>query len=226
MLSERRSTPKLWPSLLVLAIAGSMALLGILLGPGSQRISKSSQGEAVAGAGTRPAGSGSSPGKDSAVGVGPASNWSSMRILIPSIGIAAPVDPVGLNADKTLEVPSGVGHAGWWDGGSHPGTAGPMVVVGHVSTIGGPGVFARLKDLKRGDLVTITQATGAQVTYAVSGELEISKNDFPTALVYGPTRKPVMRLITCAGRIDPSSGHFTDDLVVFGDLVTHGSMRR
>ena len=42
-----------------------------------------------------------------------------------------------------------------------------------------------------------------------------SKAHFPTARVYGPTRRPALRLITCSGAFDRASGHYLDNTVVY-----------
>ena len=44
-----------------------------------------------------------------------------VRILIPSINLSAPVVPLGLNPDRTLEVPTNFGNTGWFRGGPEPG---------------------------------------------------------------------------------------------------------
>jgi DNA-binding transcriptional MerR regulator len=54
-----------------------------------------------------------------------------VSIEIPAVGVDATVVPVGLLADRTMEVPA-VDQAGWYEPGSRPGEAGPAVIVGHV----------------------------------------------------------------------------------------------
>ena len=85
-----------------------------------------------------------------AAGAAPSGSASLAQCTNGAVGPPLASQPcVGSNAAAVSVAIAGI------NGGSHPGTAGPMVVVGHVSTIGGSGVFARLKDLKPGDLVTI-----------------------------------------------------------------------
>src|SRR5258705_72317 len=43
-----------------------------------------------------------------------------IRIFIPSIGLSAPVVPLGLNPDRTLQVPRRFGDTGWFRGGPEP----------------------------------------------------------------------------------------------------------
>ena len=75
------------------------------------------------------------------------------RVRIPSIEVDSGVIDLGLNADRTLEVPRDVAVTGWYTGRSVPGEVGPSVIVGHVdSAIAGPGVFYNLRRLEPGDL--------------------------------------------------------------------------
>jgi hypothetical protein len=45
-----------------------------------------------------------------------------------------------------------------------------------------------------------------------------AKSVFPTADVYGNTQGPELRLVTCGGDFDQTSGHYKDNVVVFARL--------
>ncbi len=47
----------------------------------------------------------------------------------------------------------------------------------------------------------------------------------PTQLVYGNTNHAALRLITCGGSFDFSTGHYVDNVVVFATLVDRVSGR-
>ncbi|MBA3739359.1 MAG: class F sortase [Actinobacteria bacterium] len=47
------------------------------------------------------------------------------------------------------------------------------------------------------------------------------KKRFPTQLVYGNTEDPALRLITCEGSFDSTTGHFMDNVVVFDAVPPH-----
>jgi sortase (surface protein transpeptidase) len=138
-----------------------------------------------------------------------------VRIVIPAMGVSAPIVPLDLNADRTLQVPDSFSEAGWFRGGPEPGEVGPAVIVGHVDSVNGPGVFYRLRALSSGDVVKVTLKNGWTVRYAVRSHLAAPKTDFPTKLVYGHTDKPTLRLITCDGQFDTSTSHFVDNYIVF-----------
>jgi len=141
-----------------------------------------------------------------------------MRVVIPAIGVNAPVISLGLNPDRTLQVPDSGVEAGWWSGGTRPGRAGPAVIVGHINWAGRPGVFGHLNRLSSGDLIVI-HGFGLPIRYRVWVSGTYPKAGFPTGLVYGGTPRSTLRLITCAGRFDPTTGHYTDNLIVLARRV-------
>jgi hypothetical protein len=138
-----------------------------------------------------------------------------VRISIPSIGVRAPVVPLGLDKSGALEVPQDFAQTGWWTGGSRPGERGPAVIVGHVDSRTGPAVFFRLGALRAGDEIVVERADGTSARFHVQRSDRYAKQRFPTAAVYGPTAGPALRLITCSGTFDRATGHYLDNTVVF-----------
>ncbi|MGH3266671.1 MAG: sortase domain-containing protein, partial [Trebonia sp.] len=64
-------------------------------------------------------------------------------------------------------------------------------------------------------------ADGTVAVFKVTGVRRYPKDDFPTITVYGDTRYPSLRLITCGGAFDSATGHYLSNIVVFGSLVAH-----
>ena len=141
------------------------------------------------------------------------------RIVIDRIGVAAPVETVGLATDGTLATPTDVANAGWYTGSSRPGGKGPAVIVGHVDSANGPAAFARLAELEVGDVVTVENGSGTALPFAVSAVTRHPKQSFPSEAVYGPSPDAELRLITCGGRYDTDSG-YVDNVVVFARALT------
>jgi hypothetical protein len=146
------------------------------------------------------------------------------KILIPAIGVSARIMALDLKPDRTLQVPADFGVAGWFRGAVEPGEAGPAIVVGHVDSVSGPGVFYHLRALRKNDVITIVAKDGSRIRYAVTATLVTPKSDFPTKMVYGKTPKPTLRLITCDGAFNSSTGHYVDNYIVFAKWAgTHRS---
>jgi sortase (surface protein transpeptidase) len=119
------------------------------------------------------------------------------------------------NSDGTLQVPSRSDEAGWYDGSVPPGDEGASVIVGHLDSFTGPAVFYRLGDLTPGSEVEVRLRGGPWAMFRVTRVAEFSKSTFPTEAVYGRTAAPTLRLITCGGAFDASTGHYLDNVVVF-----------
>lgn len=137
------------------------------------------------------------------------------HLQVPALGIDAPVGDLGLTDGGRLEVPTTADDVGWWSGGSEPGSPGPTVLAGHVDWQGRAGVFQRLGDLVAGDLVTVRDADGNEHNFRVDRIEQHPKDAFPTDAVYGPTDDPTLRLITCGGAFDATTGHYLDNVIVF-----------
>jgi len=140
------------------------------------------------------------------------------RVVIPSLGVNAPVIDLGLNPDGSLQVPSDFRVAGWYAGGPQPGQVGPAVIVGHVDSRNGPAVFFGLRSLAHGDTIEVFKGT-VEMRFTVVAVDEYPKDAFPTARVYGRVDYPAIRLITCGGVFDAATGHYSDNIVVFAKLV-------
>ena len=144
-----------------------------------------------------------------------------LSIRIPAIEVDAPVMEVGKNADGSVQVPPLDVHnlTGWYRYGPAPGQRGPAVILGHVDSLTGISVFYYLKDLHKGDRVYVTLADGKVAAFAVDGVQKVTKDAFPTASIYGQARNPSLRLITCGGPFDRSTGHYLDNIIVYAHLV-------
>lgn len=142
-----------------------------------------------------------------------------VTVTAPTVGIAAPLVPLGLGPGGELEVPTDFDFAGWYAAGPEPGEPGPTVIVGHVDSYTGPAVFFRLGELAPGDEVTVTGDDGTSLRYVVRAVERHPKDEFPTDAVYGPTPTSTLRLVTCGGEFDRVSRHYLDNVVVFADLA-------
>ena len=72
-------------------------------------------------------------------------------------------------------------------------------------------MFYRLRELRRGDQLTLTGADGSSVRFVVQRTQQYPKDRFPTDDVYYPT----LRLVTCGGEFDPADGHYKSNIIVF-----------
>lgn len=145
-----------------------------------------------------------------------------VRLDIPAIGVHSTLLRLGLNPDHTVQVPplARDSRAGWYRYSPTPGQLGPAVILGHVDSARyGPGVFYRLGTLRRGEVVDVTRADGRVARFRVDRVAQFPKAQFPTAQVYGNVDHAALRLVTCGGTFDRSSGSYEDNIVVFAELI-------
>ncbi len=139
------------------------------------------------------------------------------RLQIPSLGVSAGVETVGKKADGTMGTPQNFDNVGWYSLGAKPGEPGAAVFAGHVNNaLMKAGVFENLFKIKKGDYVTVADATGRTKVYRVSTVTEYAANaptdDFFTTT--GPSR---VVLITCDGEWVPTDHSFDKRLVVVAE---------
>lgn len=134
---------------------------------------------------------------------------------IPALDLTERLIGLRKAPDGALQVPEDPARVGWYSQGPAPGDDGPAVLVGHVDSYRGPGVFARLKQLRAGDEIRVRRADGTLAVFVVRQVQEYAKRDFPTEVVYRGDGAASLRLITCGGEFDRRSGSYRSNVVVF-----------
>ncbi|MFC1436898.1 class F sortase [Streptacidiphilus sp. N1-10] len=148
-----------------------------------------------------------------------------VRVKIPAIGVDAPVTLLGLDSAGHLQVPDDTDRnlAGWYRNGPAPGTVGNAIIDGHVDTLQGPAVFYLLGSLHKGATVEVDLRDRRAAVFTVDAIEVYPKDAFPSKRVYGPTRDPELRVITCGGGYSRASGYL-GNVVLYAHLTaTRGS---
>ncbi len=138
-----------------------------------------------------------------------------LRIVIPRIGVDAPITVKGIGADGVMEAPDGPEDVAWYGFTARPGSGGNAVFSAHLDYHNyGPAVFAGLNELENGDLVEVYLADGTVYRYEVVLSLSYPAETAPSEDIVGPTSREVITLITCAGSFDQASRRYSHRLVV------------
>jgi sortase (surface protein transpeptidase) len=143
-----------------------------------------------------------------------------VRLEIPRIGVARSLDRLGRVPDGTIQEPSRWDVPGWYEPGPRPGDPGSAVILGHVDSKRGPAVFFRLRELRAGDHIDVIGADGSSVRFVVQRTAKYDKQRFPTDDVYYPTLTAGLRLVTCGGQFDATTGHYRSNIIVFAAIRT------
>ncbi|TMC22507.1 MAG: class F sortase [Chloroflexi bacterium] len=147
---------------------------------------------------------------------------SGARLVIPAIGVDAPVEPVGVQTNSTLAVPTKNQSAGvgWYAYGPFPGERGSAVVDGHLDRPGGsPAVFWDLHNLHEGDEVKVIDSNGKVFHFRVIRLATYSPTTAPLTSIFGNTDGFFLNLVTCAGDWILDQHQTSLRLVVYTQLV-------
>lgn len=208
----------LLPAVIVALTAGGVTAIarGALDGSQQPPLSTTAADALSADATSAPPPRGAGPGE---LTTGPLMQTSApTRVSIPALKVTVPVIGLGLQADGSMQVPGDAATVGWYTKAPTPGALGPAILAGHVDYQKQPGTFARLADLTTGDAINVQRQDGSMAMFAVTTVERHRKDKFPSAAVYGPINHAGLRLITCGGDFDSTSGHYEDNIVVYATL--------
>jgi hypothetical protein len=143
-----------------------------------------------------------------------------VSLKVPAISLSVSLSTLGLNPDGTVQVPDNDTEPGWFRLGPSPGQIGSAVILGHVDTTKGPGIFFQLRSLQAGDQVQVGLTDGAVATFAVTSVMQYTKTQFPARQVYASQGTSELQLVTCGGAFDSQTGHYLSNIVVYTSFVS------
>jgi sortase (surface protein transpeptidase) len=136
--------------------------------------------------------------------------------MIPSVGIDAAVEQVGLADDGSMATPQDPWHTGWYAPGTRPGQPGNAAIDGHVDYHGiGEVVFWNLRQVQPGAAVLVVTSDNQTLRFIVQGVARYSPDNAPLASIFGPANTPNLNLITCDGTFNPETRHYDLRFVVY-----------
>lgn len=142
------------------------------------------------------------------------------RIRIPSLGVEAPIQKVGLTRTGNMGVPSKYNEVGWLKTSAQPGEPGNAVIAGHLN--GGPNVpavFEKLHKLQVGDYIYVESDGTKTLSFRVTDTHSYNTDKAPYEKIFGPTTREHLNLITCDGAWDKAKQDYSQRRVVFSQLV-------
>ena len=141
-----------------------------------------------------------------------------LRLKIPSLGVDAAVEYMGLTAAGAMDTPKGPDNVGWYKLGQRPGAIGSAVITGHFGWKNNlPAAFDNVHKLNPGDILYVEDDKGASTTFVVRELRQYGKND-DTKDVFGSSDgRAHLNLITCEGTWNAAAKSYSNRLVVFTD---------
>jgi hypothetical protein len=149
----------------------------------------------------------------------PVARSAPVALRIPALGVAVSLSTLGLNPDRTVQVPTDFQKPGWFRLGPAPGQVGSAVILGHVDSYKGPAVFYRLRSLRAGDRVEVRLADGVVAHFMVTKVAMYPKEQFPARQVYGSHGYSALQLVTCGGKFDTRTRSYLSNVVAYSSLV-------
>ena len=135
-----------------------------------------------------------------------------IRLRVPSIGIWANTEEVGMVAGGSMGTPSNIWDVGWYDQMPRPGDGGDAVMTGHLDWYYGQlAVFWDLQNVPIGAYAYVDREDGSTVRFVVDSKSWWPYNDPPTWL-FSTVGNPQLSLVTCAGVWDGNM--YTQRMVV------------
>ncbi len=131
-----------------------------------------------------------------------------LRLVVPRLGVDAPIVAVGLTGDGAMDVPQHASEVGWYQYSARPGTKGNAILAGHLDWYGVEGVFRHLAELGKGDAVVVRAADGQERPYAIEWLREFDVASAPVAEIFAPLAVPALTLITCGGQWNPRTRRY------------------
>ena len=121
------------------------------------------------------------------------------RLRIPTIGVDAKIQYVGIARNGNLATPNNFTDVGWFQNGTVPGDKGSAVIDGHVDNgLAWPAVFANLGNLTIGDDIYIDTIGGDTLHFKVMNTKDYVANA-TTVEIFSQNDANYLKLITCAG---------------------------
>ena len=142
--------------------------------------------------------------------------------------VRAPVDPVGIYEDGSVEIPEDVSRVGWYRFGSDPAQGeGSTVIVGHRDGFDqGAGAFYSIAGLDIGDAIEVELADGSLREYEVVAREVVAKNLLPTSDLFAENGPERLTLISCIGYFDRDGDGYRENVVVTAVPVVVGESDR
>lgn len=142
-----------------------------------------------------------------------------VEFRIPRLGVSGKVEKTTVDAKGALTAPKDPKKVGWYRNGTIPGNKGNAVMLGHVDWYDGPAVFYRLRQVRRGDVIVVTNDRGKKLRFRVTKVKSYADGTAPIGEIAGPADGAHLNVFTCNGTYDRATKKYSGRLVIYTDLV-------
>lgn len=141
-------------------------------------------------------------------------------IEISSISISGCIEPVGIDQNNAIAVPTNINLAGWYTNSVLPGQPGVSIIDGHVMGRYKTAIFTGLDKIKPGDTIIIELGDGTKLKFKTES-VDSYRLDSAINELLEPTDgiDKQLNLITCGGRYDSASHSYEERVIVRASLI-------
>lgn len=142
-----------------------------------------------------------------------------VKIEISRVGIRAAIEKVTISDRGILQAPRNPNKVGWYRNGAIPGKRGNAFMYGHLNTTRSTAIFWKLRNVRVGDIVVVTNDKGQRLKFRVTSRQVYARNAAPLRAILGSTSKRRLNLMTCAGTWSSRERNYSHRLVVYTELI-------
>ena len=141
-------------------------------------------------------------------------------IQLPTINSGGFIEKMDIDKENQIESPGNISLAGWYVYSKRPGQVGVSIIDGHVDGTSKPGIFFKLKDLKKGNVFTVEFGNGKIEKFSVKSLIIIDAKKAVEKLFYkDPSIERQLNLITCGGSFDRITHSYSKRIIVFSEAI-------
>lgn len=130
------------------------------------------------------------------------------------------INPVGVQADGMLDVPSDWFSGGWYKKSAKPGQEGNVIIDGHYDTnTGSPAAFWNLKNLAVNDKVVVVDEFGKEHEYIVEEIHHVAISTDNRLDILNKSSGKTLTLVTCGGVWDAQAGTYNKRLIIKARII-------
>ena len=138
------------------------------------------------------------------------------KISIPTLGISASIENIGLTPSGAIGAPSSIWNAGWYTASAQPGTDGAVFIDGHASESRN-GIFGDLDKARVGETITVLRNDGKEISYWIAKISVVDRRHVDVAQTLKPygNAKRGLNIMSCIGTWVESEKTLTHRVLVY-----------
>ena len=142
-----------------------------------------------------------------------------MQLKIDAIEVDAEIEVLEV-VNGEMQDPTTADQASWYKDTGRLGVDGNVIIAGHLNYWGIPeGVFFRLDQLEKNDVIELTDEDGELYRYQVTWVKNYPSDEAPPKDVVDGTGKELLTLITCGGEWNANAVEYNERTVVRAQLI-------